>query len=41
MLKNEIQLPYLTNAEQIAQSMKKAITKYPLDEDPENVSDEN
>ena len=41
LLKNELQLPYLKQAETMAVTMKKAMTKYPLEEDAENLSDES
>ena len=41
LLKNELQTPYLKTAEPMCMIMKKAMAKYPLDEDTESISDEN
>ena len=37
ILKTELQTPYMRTAEHLCQTMRKAILKYPLDEDDEAV----
>ena len=40
LLKNEVQTPYMKQAEVLSEVMRKAIMKNPLEEDVEHISDE-